>query len=228
MAAFFVWYTVRYMAIHVEQVSVGGYDKNFSYVLSDTETNAALIVDPCGDIRVVLNMIQEKSLELQGILLTHSHPDHFDQLDAVLAIYNVPVYVHQEGVSALSVPARPLIEGQLIPLGVHVITVLWTPGHTKDSVCYFIAPDASDRKLPMLLTGDTLFVHGCGKIAKEDAQTMFDTLQRLKQFADETVIMPGHDYGSNKTSVMGTERENNLYLMASTLEAFMKVRFPDE
>lgn len=216
------------MAIHVEQISVGGFDKNLSYVVYDVETSAALIVDPCGDIRVVLNFIQQKELELQGVLLTHTDPDHWDQLDAVLAIYSVPVYVHQAGVAKVSFPARPLVEGQQIPLGLFYITVLWTPGHTKDSVCYFIAPDASDRKLPMLLTGDTLFVRGCGKTTKEEASTMFDTLQRLKQFADETVIMPGHDYGVAKTSIMGTERENNLYLIASTLEAFMKVRFSDE
>jgi hydroxyacylglutathione hydrolase len=72
------------------------------------------------------------------------------------------------------------------------IQVIATPGHTWDSVCYYVQP--SDKHSGVLFTGDTLFIGGCGRPIGCDASTMWDSLQKIAALPDDTLIYPGHDY----------------------------------
>ncbi|MHC5083726.1 MAG: hydroxyacylglutathione hydrolase C-terminal domain-containing protein, partial [Planctomycetota bacterium] len=72
------------------------------------------------------------------------------------------------------------------------VTPIATPGHTATSICYHIS--GPSLKSPVLFTGDTLFVCGCGRIFECHAQTMHQSLMKLADLPSNTLVYPGHDY----------------------------------
>ncbi|MDD4818489.1 MAG: hydroxyacylglutathione hydrolase family protein [Victivallaceae bacterium] len=179
----------------VIQLAVGGFDKNFSYLL--VRNGRAALVDPTGDLRKIEDA--RRGFELDFILLTHRHPDHTANLNH---FPGTPVFEFAN-----------LTDGEKIPLGGDgEIKAIFTPGHSRDSVCY-LAGDA-------LFTGDTLFVDyiGFGK-----AEQLFNSLKRLKKLPDATTVWPGHDYGHAPHSTIGAEKAGNIYFRAAGLDEFKAV-----
>ena len=85
-------------------------------------------------------------------------------------------------------------------------------------VCYYNAP--------YLITGDTLFVNGCGRadIKGANVNDLYQSLQKIKMLPKDTQIFPGHDYGDVKTDVLQSQLENNRFLKVSNRESFEKLR----
>lgn len=213
------------MSLVVRQVLVGGFDQNYSYVIFERESNATFVVDPSGNLFSVMRMIEQQELTVEGVLLTHSHADHYDQLDALLSLHPVRVYVHQNGADEIKVAnLYSLADGQTIQLGSASITALYTPGHTDDSVCYLIDAKDSAERVPLLISGDTLFVGRCGKTTPEQIGELYASLQRLKTLPPETIIFPGHNYGEKPVSTIGYENVHNPFLSAPNLESFSALR----
>lgn len=214
------------MGLHVEQIAVGGYDKNFSYLIYDEDTRNTCIVDPSGDLEAILQTAEEQELDLVGVLLTHTHTDHFDKLDELLRSYAIPVHVHENGKARIvsQSPVYAMRDKDTLMLGAHQLTVMYTPGHIDDAVCFYIdGKDAADG-IPKVITGDTLFVEGCGKTNKENVRFLFNSLIRLKALPSDTVVYPGHDYGTTPTSTIGSEKEQNQYLSTNDFDTFKKLR----
>jgi glyoxylase-like metal-dependent hydrolase (beta-lactamase superfamily II) len=210
------------MALSVTQVQVRGFDENLAYIVANPATAEALIVDPSGDFPKLHAEIDRQGLRVVGILLTHTHPDHQDALTAALEAYQVPVFVHERGVERVREGVvSPVRDGDVIELGGEPISVLFTPGHNPDSVCYSFA---GLRGVPQLITGDTLFVHGCGRTTEEGVRELYESLQRLQALPPETVVYPGHDYGPTPTSTIGRECTENKYLLAEDFPTFAQRR----
>ena len=214
------------MALRIIQIAVGGYDKNFSYVIHDEETRNAVIVDPSGDLDLILETIDGNELDLVGVLITHTHQDHMDKLDELLRKYVVPVYVHENGFEKIvsSGPVRTVKDNDAIKLFGAEISVLHTPGHIDDAVCFYIDKSYAADGVSKLITGDTLFVEGCGRTNKEHVRELYDSLMRLMSYSDETEVYPGHDYGSRTHSTIGYEKEHNKYFLSRDFEEFHKLR----
>ena len=215
------------MPLNIEQYLVKGFDENCTYICIDTETNEAVLVDPCGDIQTVLKTIPQ-NITISAVWLTHTHTDHYDGLGAVLAQCGaLPIYVQHSGVSALEqsnyANIVALSEGDSVTVGNISITVLHTPGHSLDSICFYYEGDKTTS--PCLLSGDTLFVEGCGRTTPEQAPTLYKSLQRLKKLPVGTHIFPGHDYGSEPHSTLALELEHNRFLRAKGYDAFYVERF---
>jgi hydroxyacylglutathione hydrolase len=150
----------------------------------------ALVVDP-GDAAPVLGAMKKHDLSLGAILITHHHWDHTGGAAELKQRTGCTVI----GPNGRRMPAIDEIveDGRIVTLGNERIEVLATPGHTRTSVCYYVQP-ADKNHGGILFTGDTLFVGGCGRLLECDAQTLWESLQRLARVPDDTLVYCGHDY----------------------------------
>jgi glyoxylase-like metal-dependent hydrolase (beta-lactamase superfamily II) len=81
--------------------------------------------------------------------------------------------------------------------------MLHTPGHTPGSQCFLV-----DK---MLVSGDTLFLEGCGRtdLAGSDTSAMYDSLQQLASLPDDIAVLPGHRYSDASAATMAAVKEIN-------------------
>ena len=211
--------------LHITQL-VGGYDNNFSYFISDGKSKDVAIVDPsfASDI---IKKIQSEGWNPKMIFLTHSHLDHTAGAAELVNKYDIPVYMHENAADRVEVPKDSMKfvdDGDEIMVGDLKIEVLYTPGHIDDALCFYIIDKGNDA--PKLITGDTLFVEGCGhvKLAGSDINELYETLQRLKKLPDEVEIHSGHDYGSKPVSTIAWEKEHNKFFLCKNFEKFKRLR----
>ena len=139
--------------------------------------NDAFVVDP-GESKVVLNALDKHGLNLTEVLITHRHIDHTAGVEDLKKRTGCRVISGEKA--------------EIFLVGNMRIQAIATPGHTRDSVCYYV--QASEKHSVLLFTGDTLFVGGCGRPIESDAQTLWHSLQKLTALPDDTLVYPGHDY----------------------------------
>ena len=211
--------------LSVTQIPVGGLDDNFSYLVVNNDTETGFIVDPSGDAALIAAAIKAASLSIAGILITHTHHDHIDALEKIHEQFPVPIYVHDRGAAAIAAaPLKLLEDGDAIMLANHTISVIYTPGHSDDSVCFYIDAAQSAAKIPLLIAGDTLFVEGCGRTTATRVKDLYESLAELKALPPDTIVYPGHDYGPTTTSTIGHELHHNRFLLAQNFNEFRQER----
>lgn len=210
------------MQLAIIQVEVGML-QNFNELVADPETGEAAIVDPAYEPDRLLRLARERGFAIRTILLTHTHPDHIDAVPEIAAATGAVVRVgarEAENVRrhAPSASLVPVADGEVIVIGRGAVTALSTPGHTVDGMSYYTG-DA-------VMTGDTLFVGGCGRtdFPGGDAPTLYRSLRKIAALPEETRVYPGHDYGRTPTSTVGWERDENPYLKAGSVEEFVALR----
>jgi hydroxyacylglutathione hydrolase len=160
---------------------------NYIYVI-DCGQRCAFAVDP-GESSGVLAVLEEKQLHLAAVLITHHHIDHIGGIDDLKKRTGCQIIASDP--VRLPFADRIIVGGDDFYIGNILINVISTPGHTSSSVCY-LAKAAEET--PMLFTGDTMFVNGCGRIFENDPATMRASMQKLASLPDETSVYCGHDY----------------------------------
>ena len=206
----------------LRQIHVGGFDDNFSYFIEDPNSKRIAIVDP-SNVKLLEFEIQQDFLLPKMIFLTHSHFDHTEGITELVEKFGIPVYMHENARGRVDVPDGMSIyikDGEKIKLGDLHIEVMHTPGHIDDAVCFYLKKDKS------LITGDTVFVEGCGRVDLEfsNVDHLFDSLQKIKKLPDDTKVFPGHDYGKKISSTIEYEKKHNPYFKVETLDDFIKLR----
>jgi hydroxyacylglutathione hydrolase len=196
--------------------------ENFVYVIEDRNSGRAAVVDPAWDVPAVLELAAARGLRITDILLTHSHHDHINGIDEVLRHCDAQLHLLKDEARFWEgSPDFPALHhgGDRIALGDTEIEVLHTPGHTPGSACYRIADQ--------LITGDTLFVFGCGRcdLRGGDPEQMFRTLNDMRQkLPAQTVILPGHNYAEKSTSTLAEQIEGNPFMHFDDLARFTRYR----
>ena len=196
--------------------------QNLIYLIWDVKTRFTAIVDPAWDISEVETFIEQNNLYLKKILLTHSHHDHINSIDRLLAKYDLEIHLNKHEMLFWDKSYDNCIinyGGDIINLGTTKIESIHTPGHTPGSTCYSIGNQ--------LVAGDTLFVFGCGRcdLHGGNPEEMFSTLRNLKSKLDtRTLILPGHDYSVKKTSTMLEQISGNPFFHFNQLDKFVEYR----
>ena len=156
--------------------------------------NEAFVVDP-GDAKVVLDALDKHGLKLTHALATHHHFDHIGGINQIKI---------KTGCDVIAANKAGTLHIGNIDIG-----VISTPGHTQDSVCYYVQPPKTNNGI--LFTGDTLFIGGCGRLIESDASSMWRSLKKIADLPDNTLVYPGHDYTEeNYKFALTIEPGNNL------------------
>lgn len=191
------------MTVKVHQLAVGGFDNNFSY-LGVAPNGDSFIVDPCGDAAVIHEAVHEAvKINPRYILLTHRHGDHISALEDIHKFFPAPIMEFAN-----------LTDGQLLPLGNIAFEAIFTPGHTRDSVCYRLTDDSA------IFTGDTIFIDYIGFC---EPVSMYNSLYaKLAKVAGSNIVYSGHNYGSVPFDTLEHQRQVNPYLRATSYEVFLE------
>ena len=170
------------MIPEIVQVPIAGAD-NFSYLVICPQTGKALGVDPGVSPESLLSVILSRELSLQVLANTHGHPDHIAGNGEVLKVTGAKL-----AANLLDVPKAEiaLSEGSQLQIGEITVDILHTPGHTPGSLV--INPSGA------LITGDTLFAGGCGRLFEGDAAMMIGSLSKLSGLPPDTRVFFGHEY----------------------------------
>ena len=201
---------------------LGGFDKNFTYLITCNHTGNQIIIDPSVDLKFISPFIYDKPV---AILITHSHHDHVNSVDKLLSLYDVPIYINKIEASFWGKRYDNLTgldSEENIYLGKSKLTSVHTPGHTPGSCCY-----SFDNNL---IAGDTLFVFGCGRcdLHGGNPEQMFESLKNLKNnFHKNTIIMPGHNYSIRRQSTLEEEINGNPFFSFNNLKDFVSYRMHD-
>jgi len=149
-------------------------------------------------------------------------------LEVFVAKTGGKVYVHRAEADSLKAVKDHLVQtedGTRIAVGKVQLTCIHTPGHTPGAQCFLIQSGEAKGKA-YLLTGDTLFVGACGRcdLTGGNAGQLYESLAKLAKLDDQTVVLPGHDYGDQPTSTIGREKKTNPYYQARSLDEFLHER----
>lgn len=172
--------------IDIEILTAGD---NYIY-LCRADDGEAFVVDP-GQAAVVLAALKARGGRLTHVLLTHHHGDHTGGAARLREWTGCRVV----GADKVEMPVIDTVTSGGMDLTINglQVRILATPGHTRDSVCYYL-PVQEGNPTPRVFTGDTLFVGGCGRVFECDAGTMWRSLNALADLPEETQIYCGHEY----------------------------------
>lgn len=186
----------------LRKCSVGGMDNNV-YLLTCARSGSQLLVDAAADPNRLIDLVEEGSGRLDGIVTTHRHADHTGALDDLSRRTGVPTYAGENDADALPVaPDRRVAHGDSLAVGEVTLDVIELRGHTPGAIALAWHDDTGRAHV---ITGDSLFPGGPGKTGSpQDFTSLMDDLtERLfEPFGDDTWIYPGH----GRDTTLGAER----------------------
>jgi glyoxylase-like metal-dependent hydrolase (beta-lactamase superfamily II) len=187
------------------------------------ESLQAAVVDPGGDVELILQAVKDNGLKLVKILLTHGHLDHVGGTAELVSRLGLPVegpqleerelieHLPQQCVMfgfpqvASFTPDRWLEQGDTVSFGHEELEVLYCPGHTAGHIVFFHRGDK------LALVGDVLFRGSVGRtdLPRGDHAQLIDSIRgRLWPLGDEVEFVPGH----GPRSSFGAERRSNPFV----------------
>jgi glyoxylase-like metal-dependent hydrolase (beta-lactamase superfamily II)/rhodanese-related sulfurtransferase len=201
-----------------------------SYLIASRQSHECAVIDPALDIQPYLEVMRDRELTLRYVIDTHLHADHVSGNRRLAADTGLPVSF---GAGAdVRFPFRALREGEELPLGQLVLTVLETPGHRPESISLLVTNPPRGQEPSMVLTGDCLFVGDVGRPdfgGPDAAAQQYQSNRRLLELQDYVEVFPAHFEGScgramcgRPSSTIGFERRHNPMLQLTTEADFVR------
>jgi glyoxylase-like metal-dependent hydrolase (beta-lactamase superfamily II) len=208
--------------LHYETTPVTPFQQNCSIVWCDV-TRQAAVIDPGGDLDVILDTVRRLDVKLEQIWITHAHIDHAGATAELAEQLHLPIIGPHEGdqfwIDGLAQaaanygfpPARPfkptrwLHDGDTVSIGEHTLQVRHCPGHTPGHVVFY------SPEMQRAFVGDVLFAGSIGRtdFPRGDHEALIHSItQRLWPMGNDTVFIPGH----GPESTFGRERRSNPYV----------------
>lgn len=195
----------------------------FAYLLGDEDSGEALVIDPAANISSIVEEARRHGLTIKYIVNTHGHVDHIAGNAEMKEVTGADIIIHEGDADMLtgtpstmlrmfgaspSPPAdRTVRDGDTITVGSLSLKVIHVPGHSPGGMALYIPG--------YVFTGDTLFVEAVGRsdLPGGSWPVMLRSIQQgLLTLPDETLVLPGHNYGRRPTSTIGHEKANNPFL----------------
>lgn len=208
-----------------------------SYLIGDTTTGRAVVVDPRRDADEYVRDAAAAGLTIELVIETHFHADFLSgHLELASATGAEIVY---SSVAETEFASRGVADGERFSLGEVDLVFLHTPGHTPESMSIVIYERAGDEVPFGVLTGDTLFIGDVGRpdllasvgfTRDELAHQLYESLHtKLLPLPDATRVYPAHGAGSacgknlssETWSTMGEQRTSNYALLAPDKDTFV-------
>ena len=209
----------------VRMFTVGPVQEN-CFLINREGSNRALIVDPGDEAPKLLGAIEQLGLELEAILLTHTHFDHVGAVAPVARATSTEVWVPEIEKPVLAdvmsfvpfagigpyeswIAEHTVAGGERLELAGFDIDVIFTPGHSPGHVTYSIPDEAA------AFSGDVLFQGSVGRtdLPGGDWPTLLESIRGLTEtLPEETTIYPGH----MGITTLGAERATNPFLAELT------------
>lgn len=191
------------------------------YILEDVHSRKCAIIDPADNVGRILQETTKRGVDIECIILTHTHFDHMLALNELSEKTNAAVYVGRYDKAGLYEPslnlsrmmggaltfsgnAAELSEGDTITFGDCSLTVIETPGHTPGSICLVSQNDKC------IFTGDTVFAGSIGRtdFPGGDFDAITESLERVISYPSEYILYPGH----GAATIVGNEAVCNPYI----------------
>ena len=195
---------------------------NYCYLLKTKNDTHHTIVDP-GDTDFILDQIRSNNWTIDNILLTHRHWDHigdfpkflselkkFHNEDLGLKNHKIDVYGgHIEEMEFDYIPiCRTKFSNEKLDFENFTVECQHSPCHTRGHVLFYIEPkEFTDKERDLsgenreicefnriLLSGDTLFIGGCGRFFEGSASEMAQNMWYMRSLHEDTAVFCGHDY----------------------------------
>jgi glyoxylase-like metal-dependent hydrolase (beta-lactamase superfamily II) len=189
--------------VKVKKVKTGIIGEN-CYIVYDSDTKRAAIIDPGEDPDEISNTIDSENLKPDIVINTHGHYDHIAGDDKIRLRYRIPLAVHKNDAEMLADPQKNgsliwgisvtvkepeilLEDNQEIKQSFINFKVLSTPGHSKGSICLLFDS--------YLFTGDTLFAGTAGRtdLFGGNMEEFLISLEKIKKLDPSTIVYPGHE-----------------------------------
>ncbi|MBD2489530.1 MBL fold metallo-hydrolase [Aulosira sp. FACHB-615] len=190
----------------------------YTYLIADLVTKTGILVDPVLEqVERDRQLLQELGITLKYCLETHIHADHITGTAKLREITGCLGIVPENAQAGCA--DRFMKDGEVIELGSVKVEAIATLGHTDSHNAYLVNGTH-------LLTGDSLFIRGCGRtdFQSGNAGMMYDAVtQKLFTLPDETLVYPGHDYRGHTVSTIGEEKQLNPRFAGRNREEFIQL-----
>jgi len=193
------------------------------YIVGDEQSKEAVVIDPGGDVKTILEELKEDRLNCKMIIDTHCHFDHIGGNKGLKEKTGAPIYIHPLekdlitsmsemaayfGVESDRSPAADafLNEGDLVKVGAEIeMQVLHTPGHSPGSITLYV------KKHNLAIVGDVLFQFSIGRtdFPGGSLKQLINSIKtKLYPLGDNCEIYPGH----GPPTTIKQEKKHNPFL----------------
>lgn len=213
------------MSLEIVSLTLGAFGTN-AYLVADTDTNSAILIDPVDDAPTILEAARERGWSIKLMIATHAHIDHVLASAAIKDELQIPFFIHEDcadmlaeipeqarmfGMGNVPAPARPdrllTSASETIELDAIRMQTLYTPGHAPGHLSLYLP----EHKI--LFSGDALFAGSIGRTdlpGGDYQQLMHSIVDKLMALDDDVRVLPGH---MGATSI-GRERRTNPFLLS--------------
>lgn len=219
-----------------------------SYLIGCQRTGEALVVDPLRDVEQYLAVAQANGMRIVGIAETHIHADYVSGVHELASRTGARVWLSDCGPADWKyqyldrINAVPVRDGDEFGIGKIRLKVLWTPGHTPESISFLLTDEGGGANAPMgIFTGDFVFVGSIGRpdllekaagmlgTAEVGARQLYHSIERFRNLPDHLQVWPAHgagsacgkDLGAIPSSTVGYEKLFNPSLQFHDEQAFV-------